>query len=784
MSRSMHRTRGLLAAVLMAAALGCGGDGKGGTAPEAPVARVSLTGAPSGPWLVGSTVQFTALPQGADGTTLTGRPITWASSNTAVATVTDVGLVTGVGPGLATITATSGGQSASVPVDFRVGGALGTEGGSLTLLGGAFTLTVPNGALAQSAAIMVRTVTPTPSDPRVPENVAYDLWPATLALTKPATLILKYDKQRLPAGLSEASLLLGRLNGAAWSPVPGSVVDPTTTTVSGAVTGGGTYAVLSADVDHVQLLNVPALGHLYVGQGTQLSAIAYDASNNPLAGRPTTWASSNPDAVTVSGAGRITAVGVGTATITATIGDKSASATITTSLVPVATVVVSPASGALYATHALQLTVTLQDSAGGTLTGRTVTWASSDPLTASVDANGKVSALKEGTVTVTATSESKVGTSRLTVLPKVVADWSQAAEWTMFQGNASHTGYVNASVDPDVFRELWVQSPLGTGALNPVTTGDGSVLVSSMAYFGTQLVASLDVGTGTPKWSYNFGNIHSVDPPAYANGTMYVQTGGHEDSYLWAFDANTGAIKFRTAYGNQWSLWYAPTIVDQTVYAAGGYYGGMYAFSTVDGSVKWSTSLNQYDQFTPAVRDGVVYAYTGSYTPEVTVADAATGSVKYQIPDPNFSWNGWSMNVAPALGDMNDLLATQGGRLVDFDLVSKTLKWQKTGNFIGNVTIANGILFVANGSQLEARSESDGSLLWLWVPPDHSALVNTNIATNNLLFLSTGSHTYAIDIGSHQQMWSYAAGGALALSKQGLLFIAQQNGRLAAIKVQ
>lgn len=780
----MHQRRRLLAAVLIATALGCGGDGKGGTAPEAPVAKVSLTGAPSGPSLVGSTLQLTAVPQDANGTALTGRPLTWASTNPAVATVNDAGLVTGVGPGQATVTATSGGQSASAPVDFRVGGALGTEGGSLTLLGGAFTLTVPSGGLTQSAAIMVRAVPTAPSDPRLAENVAYELWPASLTLAKPATLILKYDKQRLPAGLSEASLLLGRLNGGAWSPVPGSVVDPTTTTVSGAVTSGGTYAVLSADVDHIQLLNVPALGKLYVGQSTQLSAIAYDASNNPLAGRPTTWTSSNPVAVTVAGTGRISAVGVGTATITAMIAAKSASTTITTTLVPVATIVVSPATGALYATHDLQLSATVQDSAGGTLTGRSVTWVSSDPQTASVDANGKVSGLKQGTVTITATSESKAATSRLTVLAKVVADWSQAAEWTTFQGNASHTGYVNASVDPDVFKELWVQSPLGAGGLNPVTTGDGSVLVSSLSYYGTQLVASLDVSTGTLKWSYNFGNISSVDPPAYANGTMYVQTGGHEDSYLWAFDANTGTIKFRTAYENQWSIWYAPTIVDQTVYAAGGYYGGMYAFSAVDGSVKWTTSLNQYDQFTPAVRDGIVYAYTGSYTPEVTVADAATGSVKAQIPDPSFSWNGWSMNVAPALGDMNDLFATQGWRLVTFDLASKALKWQKTGSFLGNVTIANGTLYVANGSQLEARSESDGSLLWLWVPPDRLALANTNIATNNLLFVSTSSHSYAIDIASHQQVWSYQGGGALALSKQGLLFIAQQNGRLAAIKVQ
>jgi hypothetical protein len=68
------------------------------------------------------------------------------------------------------------------------------------------------------------------------------------------------------------------------------------------------------------------------------------------------------------------------------------------------------------------------------------------------------------------------------------------------------------------------------------------------------------------------------------------------------------------------------------------------------------------------------------------------------------------------------------------------------------------------------------------VPPDKLPLVNTNIAHNNLLFLSTTSHSYAIDIGSHQQVWSYPAGGTLALSSQGL-FIAQQSGRLAAIKV-
>src|SRR5207245_81411 len=62
---------------------------------------------------VGATRQFTAVTKDAAGKTVTGRIVTWASSNTAVATVSGSGLATGVAGGPATITATSEGQSGS-----------------------------------------------------------------------------------------------------------------------------------------------------------------------------------------------------------------------------------------------------------------------------------------------------------------------------------------------------------------------------------------------------------------------------------------------------------------------------------------------------------------------------------------------------------------------------------------------------------------------------------------------------------------------------------------------
>jgi len=80
------------------------------TVTPAPVASVAVTPSPASVQ-VGQTLQLTATPKDANGNPLSGRVITWASNNTAVATVSGSGLVSGVTAGSATITATSEGKS-------------------------------------------------------------------------------------------------------------------------------------------------------------------------------------------------------------------------------------------------------------------------------------------------------------------------------------------------------------------------------------------------------------------------------------------------------------------------------------------------------------------------------------------------------------------------------------------------------------------------------------------------------------------------------------------------
>ncbi len=128
----MARQRMLVCAVA-AALLGCGGgDSTGG---DAPVATVTVTPDPA-TVPVGSSVQLTAALEDADGNQLSGRTVTWSSNAGGTAGVDADGLVTGVGVGSATITATSEGRSGTADVAVTTGEPEPLARGAVIALGG------------------------------------------------------------------------------------------------------------------------------------------------------------------------------------------------------------------------------------------------------------------------------------------------------------------------------------------------------------------------------------------------------------------------------------------------------------------------------------------------------------------------------------------------------------------------------------------------------------------------------------------------------------------------
>ena len=183
----------------------CVGSDGGATAPSS-IASLVVNGAPSAPMLTGTTVQLTATPINSTGAVVANATLAWKSSDPTIATVSGGGLVTAVGMGAATITASGGSVEASVTVSVRAGVPVDASGAIVTLLNGAFTLKIlPNGVY-QNSTVTVAPGVGLPANSRLIAGSAFQIGGLQCSLA--CTLTLRYDPAKLPANVTEASLYL------------------------------------------------------------------------------------------------------------------------------------------------------------------------------------------------------------------------------------------------------------------------------------------------------------------------------------------------------------------------------------------------------------------------------------------------------------------------------------------------------------------------------------------------------------------------------------------------
>ena len=127
---------------------------------------------------------------------------------------------------------------------------------------------------------------------------------------------------------------------------------------------------------------------------------------------PITWSSSDSSVATVDASGKVTAIEIGTAIITASVGGKSTTCTVMVDTIAVNDISLNKASLSLEVGRTSTLIASVSpDNA----TDKTVTWSSSDTSIATVDTNGKVTAVKLGTAIITAKSGNKNATCTVSV---------------------------------------------------------------------------------------------------------------------------------------------------------------------------------------------------------------------------------------------------------------------------------------------------------------------------------------------------------------------------------
>ena len=218
-----------------------------------------------------------------------------------------------------------------------------------------------------------------------------------------------------------------------------TVGETTITAKAGDKTATCQVTLLATDVTSVTLDKTTA--SLKVGETVTLTATVNpdDATDKTV-----TWTSSDEAIATVSN-GVVTAKKVGTATITAKAGDKTATCQITVVATEVTSVTLNKTTASLKAGETVTLTATVNPDDA---TDKTVTWTTSDQTIATVS-NGVVTAKKVGTATITAKAGNKTATCQITVVATEVTSVTLNKTTASLRAGETVTLTLTATVNPD-----------------------------------------------------------------------------------------------------------------------------------------------------------------------------------------------------------------------------------------------------------------------------------------------------------------------------------------------
>jgi uncharacterized protein YjdB len=393
---------------------------------------------------VGRTLQFTAWGIYKDGSTVElTDSVTWTSSNTSIATVSDTGLGTGV----------------------AVGGPV-TVTATLDKMSGTSRLIVTEAVLSSIAI--------TPAAASVPAGMAQPFTVRgiysngttidvthSVTWTSSNTSIATVDETGLGAGV------------AVGGPV-------TLTATLGSVSGTSqltvTAAVLTSLAVTPAAASVPAgMTQPFTANGSYSDGTTVDLTNN------VTWTSSDTALATLSDMGLgIGAAAGGPVTVTATLGSVSGTSQLTVTAAVLTSLAVTPATAVVPAGMTQSFTANGSYSDGTTVDlTNNVTWTSSDTALATVDGMGQgIGVAAGGPVSVTAMLDNVSGTSQLTVTEAVLtsivvtsAAASMPAGMTLsFTASGSYSNGTTRDITNSV---MWTSSNTSIATVNDLGLGTG-----------------------------------------------------------------------------------------------------------------------------------------------------------------------------------------------------------------------------------------------------------------------------------------------------------------------
>ncbi len=424
----------------------------------------------------------------------TNKTLTWSSSNTSVATVSN-GVVKAVGFGTATITAKSNnGKTASCSVTVNPIQPTGIKATPETS-----TLYGLNGTVKLSANVM-------------PSNATNKTVTWSSRNTSVATV--SSDGTVKAVGYGTAVITAKTVNG---------------------LTSNCTVTVNPIAVTGVSL-NKNSLSFTGTGSSQTLTATVSpsNATNKTL-----TWSSSNTSVATVSN-GVVKAVGFGTATITAKSNNgKTASCSVTVNPIQPTGIKATPETSTLYGLNGtVKLSANVMPS---NATNKAVTWSSRNTSVATVSSDGTVKAVGYGTTVITATTVNgltsnctinvkKEEVTSLTIVTKPTKTSYFVGDTLNTAGLTLKAAYNNGTTQTITGGFTCTPTALSTAGVQTVTVNYGGKTATFTVNVQDVTLSGIAIASNPTKTSYFVGDTLDTTglklTATYNNGTTQTITGG------------------------------------------------------------------------------------------------------------------------------------------------------------------------------------------------------------------------------------------------------------------
>jgi len=241
----------------------------------------------------------------------------------------------------------------------------------------------------------------------------------------------------------------------------------------------------------------PTSVSMVAGQTAQLTASVRDASGAVLPGQTVAWSSANPAVATITANGTATGVAVGTTEIHASVNGLDATAAVTITPVPAASISIAPAALSLTVGDTSRVVATVRDAGGNVLANRAVAWFSSNPAVMTVSATGLVTAVGAGIAAVSAVADGVTATAQVTVAalpPAPVASISVALVATTL--SAGQTTQATATLRDAKGTILTGRTVVWSSASPEVATVSASGVVTAVSPGSASVIATSEGQTG------------------------------------------------------------------------------------------------------------------------------------------------------------------------------------------------------------------------------------------------------------------------------------------------